>query len=125
PFLFFLPREYCFSLLFNLAESRGGYHPFPYFLNGELSHQGFVHYFLELLAIKTPLPILLMLAPCTVLIWRSNFRKAAPLLFIPWICFVAYFTFINRLDLGLRYVLPVYPFWLLTVAAPAALLAEK
>ncbi|HEY7161890.1 MAG TPA: glycosyltransferase family 39 protein [Acidobacteriota bacterium] len=112
--LFPFPRLYSFSMLFNLSQSMGGVHPFPFFLNGQYSNTGFWNYFLFAFLLKTPLPFLfsLMIAMFFLFKMRQSWFILLPPLF-----FLFYFSFLNRLDLGLRYVLPIYPFFLVAAGA--------
>ena len=112
--LFPFPRLYSFSMLFNLAQSMGGVHPFPFFLNGQYSNTGFWNYFLFAFVLKTPLPFLLMLAGSLLVLFKM---RQSWFILLPPIFFLLYFSFLNRLDLGLRYVLPIYPFFLVAAGA--------
>lgn len=111
--VYFLPDQYSFPLLFNAAQSLGQFHPFPYFLNGNLSTQGFWYYFLEAIAIKTPLPLLLAFLVSAVLLCLQAPKRPTLLLLIPFLFPILYFSFFNKLDLGLRYILPAFPFLLM------------
>jgi 4-amino-4-deoxy-L-arabinose transferase-like glycosyltransferase len=112
--LFPFPRLYSFSMLWNLAQSMGGVHPFPFFLNGQYSNTGFWNYFLYAVLLKTPLPFLFALAGAVIVLLRL---RQAWFILLPPLFFLFYFSFLNRLDLGLRYVLPVYPFFLVAAGA--------
>jgi 4-amino-4-deoxy-L-arabinose transferase-like glycosyltransferase len=112
--LFPFPRLYSFSMLFNLAQSMGGVHPFPFFLNGQYSNAGFWNYFLFAFLLKTPLPFLLTLAGSLLVLFKM---RQSWFILLPPIFFLLYFSFLNRLDLGLRYVLPIYPFFLVAAGA--------
>lgn len=112
--LFPFPRLYSFSMLFNLAQSMGGVHPFPFFLNGHYSNSGFWNYFLFAFLLKTPLPFLFSLAGA--LFFLVKMRQSWFIL-LPPLFLLFYFSFLNRLDLGLRYVLPIYPFFLVAAGA--------
>jgi 4-amino-4-deoxy-L-arabinose transferase-like glycosyltransferase len=87
---------------------RGG---FPAFFMGEYSSEGWWSYFPAAFAMKTPLgSLLLILASMQIALlskpWR--FRDALFLLLPPVLWFAA-FAF-ARINIGLRHVLPVYPF---------------
>lgn len=112
--LFPFPRLYSFSMLFNLAQSMGGVHPFPFFLNGQYSNTGFWNYFLFAFLLKTPLPFLFTLAGSLFVLFKA---RQFWFILLPPIFFLLYFSFLNRLDLGLRYVLPIYPFFLVAAGA--------
>jgi 4-amino-4-deoxy-L-arabinose transferase-like glycosyltransferase len=112
--LFPFPRLYSFSMLWNLAQSMGGVHPFPFFLNGQYSNTGFWNYFLYAFLLKTPLPFLLSLIAALLVLFKT---RQVWFILLPPLFFLFYFSFLNRLDLGLRYVLPIYPFFLVAAGA--------
>jgi hypothetical protein len=116
--VFFLPDEYAFAFVYNLSESSGSHHPFPFFLNGKYSIEGFWYYFFEALAIKTPLSVLLWTTVCLVIFFRRNPVRTSILHVIPWMFLLIYFSFFNKLNLGLRHILPVYPIWFILAGAP-------
>lgn len=119
--LFPFPRLYSFSMLFNLAQSLGGVHPFPFFLNGQYSNTGFWNYFLYAFILKTPLPFLFALAGSLFVLFKL---RQSLFILLPPIFFLLYFSFLNRLDLGLRYVLPIYPFFLVAAGSVVPKLLE-
>jgi 4-amino-4-deoxy-L-arabinose transferase-like glycosyltransferase len=112
--LFPFPRLYSFSMLWNLAQSMGGVHPFSFFLNGQYSNTGFWNYFLYAFLLKTPLPFLLSLIAALLVLFKT---RQVWFILLPPLFFLFYFSFLNRLDLGLRYVLPIYPFFLVAAGA--------
>lgn len=88
------------------------------FFMGRLG-QSFPGYFLGVVLVKTPLPILAVWAAAAWAIFRSR-RYPSPLIVcgIPAACFFAA-ALTSRLHLGVRHVLPIYP--LLAVAAATTL----
>lgn len=82
----------------------------PQFLLGEFSNKGWRHYYLVALLLKTTIPaILLVIFGVVALARRLRGNFATLVLFL----FVAVFLGVasaGDLDLGLRYVLPIYPF---------------
>ncbi|HUP49804.1 MAG TPA: phospholipid carrier-dependent glycosyltransferase [Thermoanaerobaculia bacterium] len=85
----------------------GGYR-LPQFLLGEFSRDGWPHYYLVALLLKTPIPaIVLFIAAVVAGIRRRSFVLLALLSFI--VLFLAVAA-TGHLALGVRYVLPVYPF---------------
>ena len=83
----------------------------PAFLMGQYSTKGWWYYFLIALAIKTPLPTLILLAGAVLLSIRRGCDRARReyVLYVP---VVAYFlvTFFHFLNIGYRHILPVLPF---------------
>lgn len=89
------------------------------YLLGRTSETGWRWYFPVAFIVKTPLPTLALigLAAAAVLRWRRERRR------LPWglgliavpLALYLLGTFISRLNLGLRHLLPVYPFLFLVV----------
>lgn len=88
------------------------------FLNGALSENGFRSYFAWALLLKTPPAALLIIALGGVA-WRRIPRDDRLCLAYPALVFFAAATFSGR-QLGIRYILPVYAFLYVGVAAFAA-----
>jgi Dolichyl-phosphate-mannose-protein mannosyltransferase len=79
--------------------------PLPQFLLGEFSQKGWPHYYLVAMAVKTPLAALALLVLGVV---RTRRFEA-----IVCVVFVALFLLVSAfssLNLGIRHVLPIYPF---------------
>jgi hypothetical protein len=105
-----VPVEYIRG--FDHAEA-GGQRWWGYLL-GQHSMTGWRHYYLVALLVKTPLPLLLA-ALGGLLVWK---KPAALLPAIPLLVYVAAFTLSGNLkNIGLRYLLPVYPFLCLLAAS--------
>ena len=99
---------YVKGALHQLKHAEGGH---PAFLMGMYSSQGWWYYYLIGFAIKTPLPLLLLLA-VSFIFYKTNPRRTfldQAFLLIPVVAFFLFFS-IKLLCIGLRYVLPVYPF---------------
>jgi hypothetical protein len=96
------------------------------FLAGQYSLDGWWYYFPFAFAIKTPLVLLALFTAGCVVIGRRWQRDALTLTFIvlPLVGYAAV-AMISGINLGLRHLLPIYPFVLLVAsAAVAALLAR-
>lgn len=108
-----LPGGVVAGLTAQLAEA-----PYPAFLLGELREDGgWWHYHLVAFLVKTPLPALALFTWGAWRAARDRRREAALPLIAAAIFFVA-FGAATRKNVGVRYVLPVFP--LLQVAAAAA-----
>jgi hypothetical protein len=107
-----VPEDYARGLLFVMAHSEAR----RAFLLGELSDTGFPHYFLATFLLKTPLPLLLLVAAALARGARLA-RRDALFLWAPVLVYLA-FTLARGLQIGHRHLLPVYPF--LFVAAGEA-----
>jgi 4-amino-4-deoxy-L-arabinose transferase-like glycosyltransferase len=88
------------------------------FLLGETRRTGWWYFYLVALAVKTPLPLLLLGLPGLVLLARDGWReRRLPLLAVP-VTFAAILTFCcieSHINIGVRHVLVLYP--LLALAA--------
>jgi hypothetical protein len=99
------------GLLFQFLHNKGGH---PAFLMGEHSMGGWPHYFLVVFLIKTPLALLLLTA--LICLWYRNTHpqtkqalKQDLFLLLPIIVVLGAAT-MSRLNIGVRYILPIYPF---------------
>jgi hypothetical protein len=82
--------------------------PLPQFLLGEFSQDGWPHYYLVAIAVKTPLPALLLFVLAAVAsIRRRRFEVIVCAIFAALFLLVSAFSSLN---LGIRHVLPIYPF---------------
>lgn len=81
------------------------------YLLGEYSQQGWWYYFPVLFAVKTPVAVWLALVLSVVAQWRLREWRAPPQLelVIPPLVYFA-ISMQSHLNLGIRHILPVYPF---------------
>jgi hypothetical protein len=80
---------------------------------GELSKEGWWYYCLAAFALKTPIPLLLLLAAGLFFVCARAARRAITIDdLVLWVPIAAVFLFfsVEHRSIGLRYVLPVYPF---------------
>jgi len=91
----------------------------PAYLLGETSPDGFRLYFPVTFIVKTPLPTLLLLLGFAGLWLRRRERIGTFFLLIP---VVAYFllAIFSRLNIGVRHLLPIYPFLFVIIGVSAA-----
>ncbi len=115
------------SLVFNVWRARGG--DVTYFL-GEVSNAGWWSYFPVVYALKEPLPFhlttLLALGLALARVWTAPWRvhaltawlqrHPAETLMLGWLALYWGGALRSSLNLGIRYLLPVFPFTLLLVA---------
>jgi hypothetical protein len=92
------------------------------YLMGELSSEGWWYYILAAFALKTPVPLLACFVIALLLLITKGIRRTITLDdLVIWLPIVAFFAFfcVELRSIGLRYVLPAYPF--IFVAAAGAL----
>lgn len=93
-------------------------HEHPQFLLGEFSRTGWPHYYFVAFLLKTPLAALILFVMALVAA-----RRARSLVLGASLLFVALFFAISttsKIALGIRYVLPVYPFVYTAIAVALA-----
>jgi hypothetical protein len=111
-----LPRDYVRGFDAQKRDIERG--EFPAFLRGEWSREGWWYYEAVALLVKTPLPLLAMLALCPFAL-----RRRAPppgelaFLWVPVVVLGVLLTSLNQLNVGIRYLLPLYPFVFVALAA--------
>lgn len=92
------------------------------YLLGEVREDGWWYYYLVVLSVKTPLPLLILGALGTGLMVTASYRSGSWRLAAPAVALVALLVFVSvysRINLGVRHVLILYP--LLSIAAAYAL----
>lgn len=120
-----LPEAYLHGAAYVFAEEER-----EAFLNGDYSMTGWRHYFPYAVLVKTPLPLfgLLMLGLLFASSGRSRRLIRARYLLVPLLVFfLVYGTFsvFNKLNIGHRHVLPLYPCMFIAAGAAAGWLGGK
>jgi hypothetical protein len=115
-----LPEAYVFGFVDTLRRSRGR----PSFLLGQSSTEGWWYFFPAAFALKTPLALLLLLALALTVGWRVAAPRRVELFVLLPVAVYAAFCLTSRVNLGLRYVLPVFPF-LFVIAGRMARLGAR
>ena len=85
---------------------------YPYIL-GKHNWNGFGYYYIVLLGIKTPLPILFFALSGMVLLFRKRQfgqDSTALIILLPLVFFGVYLSFFNKIQIGFRHFLIVLPF---------------
>jgi hypothetical protein len=99
------------AFIFGFAHAEMKSHVRGTFLLGNYSNTGFHSYFFDAFLLKTPLPALLLIITALVLsLLRCGKRRLAPIfLLVPaGLYFLVAVT--SHLNLGVRHLLPIYPF---------------
>lgn len=111
-----LPREYVVGFDAQKRDTESG--EFGSYLNGRWSEGGWWYYDLVALAVKTPLPFLPMLLGAARLLRSCRLpRDELLLLLAPPAVLVVAMTGFNRLNIGIRYLLPLFPFLFILLGA--------
>jgi Dolichyl-phosphate-mannose-protein mannosyltransferase len=110
-----LPEAYVRGFLFTYrhGESR------PTFLLGRLSDRGFPEFFLVTFALKTPLPLILLLALSLAVTWDRTRWSVDAFLWLPVAGYLL-LTQARGLNIGHRHLLPIYPFLFVAASRVAA-----
>jgi hypothetical protein len=117
-----MPRDYLLGFDAVKRDTESG-EEFQSYLRGEWSRQGWWHYNLVALLVKTPVPVLL-LALAGIALWRRSGVAAAETwpIVLPAASLFLFLSAFNSVNTGIRYVLPLYPFLHL---ATGAVFAER
>ena len=87
------------------------------FLLGEVGTGGWWHYFPVVLAVKTPLPFLLLIAGSGILLlWRNDSALGS---LCPWVAAagVLLVSMTSSINVGVRHILPMYPLLAISAAS--------
>lgn len=83
------------------------------FLTGEHSSKGFWNYYLIALFVKTPVPTLILVLAGVAALFskkiKSEYKNKIAILLVP-VVIILLAASISKKQIGLRYILPVYPF---------------
>lgn len=112
-------KPYLQGITFQLQHARFGQDSF---LMGEHSRFGWWYYFLVAFALKTPIPTIILFLAALTAHWRNRASGLADSLFLlmPIVAFFLFFS-IRHQSIGLRYILPVYPFIFAAIGAVPAM----
>lgn len=86
------------------------------FLMGEYSTEGWWYYFLVTFAVKTPIPLLLLIVLAAVFIKRFGAGWLAEATLLVPVAVYAVFALTSNLNIGHRHLLPIYPFLIVFAA---------
>jgi hypothetical protein len=120
-----LPEPYLYGLSFRVAANSDAEEGVANaFLLGRTSETGWWYYFPVTFALKTPLPLIAMLIGAAVLLVRRGLRREDAWVWLPAAAYGG-LMMAQRLNLGHRYLLPVYPFLFVAAAGFAAWALER
>jgi hypothetical protein len=112
-----LPNAFSGGLLYAADTAR----QLPAFLAGDVNPDGWWYYFPLALLLKTPLSLLLLLALGVWTIARRPiaFEDTTPFIVVPIAAYLGV-AMLSGVNIGVRHVLPVFPFLLMVAAAGCA-----
>jgi hypothetical protein len=117
----FDPAPYFQGLSFQQRHAAGGT---AGFLLGRVSTTGWWYYPAVAFALKTPLALIAFVSvSLAIMIRRQDALLDDSFLIIPTVAILGFFSIEHQQSIGLRYILPVYPF-LMVLASRVATLAE-
>jgi hypothetical protein len=102
-----LPESYLYSMAGSLAGASGGR---TAFLVGQYSTEGWWHYFLVAFLIKTPVATIFFLIAAFLYISRDRDERLKGVLLLLPVFLIITTMSIQRVNIGLRHMLPAYPF---------------
>jgi hypothetical protein len=113
-----LPKAWVWAYLFvaRFTESR------PAFLMGQRSSTGWWYFFPATIALKTPIPLLLLGAGALVLHARRGGRSVV-FVWLPLLFFLG-LVMTRTINIGHRHVMPIYPFLFIAAGSAAGALWE-
>lgn len=110
-----LPRDFFKGLSIGLAQA---HHMREGYLLGKWKVGGWWYYFPFAMALKTPIPLLLLLGAALVLLGKQ-IRSLSFSMLIPWIAALVYLLMgmTSKVNIGVRHTLPIYPLLAVGIAA--------
>ncbi|MBF0279267.1 MAG: glycosyltransferase family 39 protein [SAR324 cluster bacterium] len=113
-----LPKSYLIGFDEQKHDTEQGEFDSNNYLLGEFSQKGWWYYNFVAFAAKTPLPFLAMLIVCPYFIRNSNLaRQELATILIPLTTLIFFVNFFNHLNIGIRYLLPIFPLLFLLTAS--------
>ncbi|MFO8058064.1 MAG: glycosyltransferase family 39 protein [bacterium] len=110
------PETYFYGLSQTLLETAA--HPKPLFFLGQVSQEGWWYYYPVLFLMKEPVALLLLIAAGLLTLKREPAfqRPEKTVALAVSLSFLFAFMFLNQKNIGIRHLLPIYPFLFLWLA---------
>ena len=89
---------------------------FEYYLNGNFKEGGWWYYFLEAFIIKTPIPFLIAILAAFLYLKKNGLNFLNNLVILLPVALFIFVTSWRAHNIGVRYILPMYPFLILFVS---------
>lgn len=103
-----LPESYVKGMIFDMLFSQKDYRSY---LNGQIFYGRNVLYFPTAVLFKNPIPFLLLVFAGLALMVK-NHKSDEYYLLIPAIFILFLFTFVTKFNVGVRHIMPIFPFLL-------------
>lgn len=124
-FIYLMPADLSFYLRGMKSVYADWGKTYPFYLNGEFSPAGWRYYFLFAFLIKTPIPALIAFGLAAMTHKKYKLLPNDKLfIFVPLVVFFAV-TSMRAGNIGIRYLLPVYPFLILYAGGLAEIFKIK
>lgn len=120
------PRDYLEGLDAQKYESDVS--PVPVYLLGRLSSKGWWYYYPIALMVKTPLPVLILFGWLVGIVFHRRMKMEALYFHVFALTFIALYLFLFSgfvVNLGIRYLLPIFPFVFLLAGSVIHYIDEK
>lgn len=113
-----LPYDHLMGIDNQFAQSSGGDPFYIGYLLGEHSMSGWWYYYIVAFLVKNPVSVLIILC-LTIIAWLEikivkNDLTTFLCIFFPVLFYFTYFSFFTNIPIGIRYLLPVFPFLFLS-----------
>jgi hypothetical protein len=109
-----LPYNYLTGFDSQLAQAAGGNSFYAGYLMGEHSLSGWWYYYLIAFLVKNPVSFHIILCLVIIALLEIKLVKKDTItflcIFLPVISYFTYFSFFTNIPIGIRYLLPVFPF---------------
>jgi len=109
-----LPYDYVTGFDSQLTQSVGGNPFYIGYLMGEHSMSGWWYYYIVAFLVKNPVPWLIILCLTTIVWLKIKIARNDVLTFLciltPATFYFIYFSFFTNIPIGIRYLLPIFPF---------------
>ena len=122
--LFYTPMPLGVHILGVLGVIRHGYEGHGTFLCGRLLSHGDPLFFVLAFLVKTPIPMIVFLSAGVAALFRGKIGRNERFLIIPIGLFFVAASF-SKLQIGLRHILPIYPFCFIAAARGAISAGRK
>jgi hypothetical protein len=109
-----LPYDYLAGFDYQLVQSGGRLSFYVSYLMGQHSLTGWWYYYLIAFLVKNPVPLLIILFMAVIACLEIKLSKIDTISFlciwVPSISYLIYFSFFTHTPIGIRYLLPIFPF---------------